>query len=48
MSMLYLKVLNEKGKEVDLKSLTSTGLEMIKHDLDEMTEEVDNLMMKKR
>jgi hypothetical protein len=48
MSMLYLKVVDEKGKPVNLKSLTSTGLEMIEHDLADMMQEVDELMSKKQ
>jgi hypothetical protein len=46
--MLYLKILDEKGKEVPLKNLTSTGLEMIHYDLNEMSEEVDELMSRKQ
>ena len=48
MGMLYLKVVDEKGKTVDLKNLTSTGLEMIRNDLNDMIDKVEDWMSKKR
>ena len=48
MSMLYLKVVDEKGKVINLKDLTSLGLETVRHDCDDMIEKVDELLSKRR
>ena len=41
--MIYLKIIDDKGKELDLKDLTNTGLYSIKYDCEQLIKEIDEI-----
>jgi len=40
--MIYLKIIDNKGKELNLSDLTDTGIQVIEHDCRELLRELND------
>ena len=41
MGMVLLKVLDEKGEEIEIKDLTDTGIQMLRGEIEQLQEKID-------
>ena len=43
MGLIYLNIVDDKGKDVLIKDLTSTGLQMLRWELNQMQSKIDEV-----
>ena len=41
MGIILLKVVDEKGEEIEIKDLTDTGIQMLRGEIEQLQEKVD-------